>query len=99
MATEPKTIPLAILKNWREVKKGSGSLPAPRSGYATTIPSPSPSPSPSPITCGSAWCRLYNISLSMDGEIIQQELSEANHRARRSAGEKLNISPLDIGHK
>ena len=29
----------------------------------------------------------------------QQELSEANHKARRSAGEKLNISPLDIGHK
>ena len=30
---------------------------------------------------------------------FQQEFSEANHRARRSAGEKLNISPLDIGHK
>ena len=30
---------------------------------------------------------------------ITQELSEANHRGRRSAGEKLNISPLDIGHK
>ena len=28
-----------------------------------------------------------------------QELSEANHGARRWAGEKLNISPLDIGHK
>ena len=30
---------------------------------------------------------------------LTQELSEANHRARWSAGEKLNISPLDIGHK
>ena len=29
----------------------------------------------------------------------KQELSEANHRARWWAGEKLNISPLDIGHK
>ena len=31
--------------------------------------------------------------------IFEQELSEANHRARRSAGEKPNISRLDIGHK
>ena len=32
-------------------------------------------------------------------QVSEQELSEANHRACRSAGEKLNISPLDIGHK
>ena len=31
--------------------------------------------------------------------LLKQELPEANHRARRSAGEKLNISPLDIGHE
>ena len=31
--------------------------------------------------------------------ILKQESSEANHRGRRLAGEKLNINPLDTGHK
>ena len=41
----------------------------------------------------------YILLFAMSENLNEQELSEANHRARRSAGEKLNISPLDIGHK
>ena len=38
-------------------------------------------------------CHIWD---NCDKGDMKQELSEANHRARRSAGEKLNISPLDI---
>ena len=45
-------------------------------------------------------CPTHNHKKDKSGtDTFEQELSEANHRARRSAGEKLNISPLDIGHK
>ena len=65
-------------------------LPPSQSPPTHCLPSPSPPPHSPP----------RSQPLPSDHYLHQkQELSEANHRARRSAWEKLNISPLDIGHK